>query len=110
MVRRANSPLPAAAISGENIRAPAMSEPNAGSDVVHYETAGREKSDSYLAQRHQDVDHQRPDAQCILDLRQKPNLKKARHGITAVLVEARLGSYFPRRSWISSHARSNTRN
>jgi len=55
-------------ISGEHVGALAMSEPNAGSDVVS------------MKQRQQDLDHQRPGRQHLRDLRQdRPGQGPARH-------------------------------
>ncbi len=46
-------------ISGEHVGALAMSEPNAGSDVVSMALKAERRGDFYRAQRQQDVDHQR---------------------------------------------------
>ena len=48
-------------ISGEHVGALAMSEPNAGSDVVSMRTRAERQRRPIYAQRHQNVDHQRPD-------------------------------------------------
>ena len=47
-------------ISGEHVGGLAMSEPNAGSDVVSMTTRAEKKGDRCDAKRHKDVDHQRP--------------------------------------------------
>ena len=47
-------------ISGEHVGALAMSEPNAGSDVVSMATRAEKKGRPLRHQRRQDVDHQRP--------------------------------------------------
>ena len=47
-------------ITGEHVGALAMSEAGAGSDVVEHAAPRRKARRSLRAQRHQDVDHQRP--------------------------------------------------
>jgi isovaleryl-CoA dehydrogenase len=47
-------------ISGEHVGALAMSEPGAGSDVISMKLKAVEQGRRLRAQRHQDVDHQRP--------------------------------------------------
>ena len=46
-------------ISGEHVGGLAMSEPDAGSDVMSMLMRAEPTDNGYLAQRHQDVDHQR---------------------------------------------------
>ena len=67
-------------ISGEHVGALAMSEPGAGSDVVSMTHARREEGRPLRAQRHQDVDHQRPDRRDAGGLRQdRSGRRPARH-------------------------------
>ena len=47
-------------VSGEHVGALAMSEPGAGSDVVGMKLRAERQRRPLRAQRHQDVDHQRP--------------------------------------------------
>ena len=55
---------------GEHVGALAMSEPGAGSDVVGMRTRAEKRGDRYRAERHQDVDHQRPGRRRAGGLRQ----------------------------------------
>ena len=47
-------------VSGEHVGALAMSEPDAGSDVVSMKLRAEQEGRPLCAQRHEDVDHQRP--------------------------------------------------
>ena len=49
-------------MSGEHVGALAMSEPGAGSDVMGMRTRAEQARRRLRAQRQQDVDHERPDA------------------------------------------------
>ena len=67
-------------ISGEHLGALAMSEPGSGSDVVSMRTRAEKKRRPLRAQRHQDVDHQRPHRRHAGGLRQdRPGGRPARH-------------------------------
>ena len=72
--------------SGEHVGALAMSEPGAGSDVVSLQAARRKAQRPLCAQRHQDVDHQRPGRRHAGGLCQDRSGAEAR-GITAFMVE-----------------------
>jgi isovaleryl-CoA dehydrogenase len=57
-----------------------MSEPGAGSDVISMKLRAEDKGDLLRAQRHQDVDHQRPGRRHPGGLRQdRSRARRARH-------------------------------
>ena len=74
-------------VSGEHVGALAMSEPNAGSDVVSMKLRAETQGRPLRAQRQQDVDHQRPRRRHAGRLRQDRARSRARSGITAFIVE-----------------------
>jgi len=77
-------------ISGENIGALAMSEPNAGSDVVSMQLKAEKKGDRYVLNGTKMWITNGPDADVIV-VYAKTDLKAGPKGITAFIVEKEFG-------------------
>ena len=89
-------------ISGEHVGALAMSEPNAGSDVVSMRLRAKKRGDRLRAERHQDVDHQRPAGRYTGGVCQdRSGRRPARHHRLHHR-EGHEGFSHARRSWTSS--------
>ncbi|GGI74479.1 isovaleryl-CoA dehydrogenase [Shewanella gelidii] len=73
-------------ISGEHIGALAMSEPNAGSDVVSMKLHARKEGDKYILNGNKMWITNGPDAETYV-IYAKTDLDKGPHGITAFIVE-----------------------
>lgn len=73
-------------ISGEHIGALAMSEPNAGSDVVSMKLRADKKGDTYILNGSKMWITNGPDAHTYV-IYAKTDVKKGPHGITAFIVE-----------------------
>ncbi|UZE94468.1 isovaleryl-CoA dehydrogenase [Alkalimarinus alittae] len=73
-------------ISGEHIGALAMSEPNAGSDVVSMKLRAEKKGDKYILNGSKMWITNGPDAHTYV-IYAKTDIKKGPHGITAFIVE-----------------------
>lgn len=73
-------------ISGEHIGALAMSEPNAGSDVVSMKLHARKEGDRYILNGNKMWITNGPDAHTYV-IYAKTDLDKGPHGITAFIVE-----------------------
>lgn len=73
-------------ISGEHIGALAMSEPNAGSDVVSMKLRAEKKGDYYLLNGNKMWITNGPDANVYV-VYAKTDLEKGPHGITAFIIE-----------------------
>ncbi|SQH75948.1 Acyl-CoA dehydrogenase [Shewanella benthica] len=73
-------------ISGEHIGALAMSEPNAGSDVVSMKLHARKEGDRYIFNGNKMWITNGPDAQTYV-VYAKTDLHKGAHGITAFIVD-----------------------
>ena len=65
-------------ISGEHVGALAMSEPGAGSDVVSMQLRADRQGRPLRAERHQDVDHQRPGCRHRSSSMPRPMRRRAR--------------------------------
>ncbi|UJF21234.1 isovaleryl-CoA dehydrogenase [Shewanella sp. OMA3-2] len=73
-------------VSGEHIGALAMSEPNAGSDVVSMKLSARKEGDRYILNGNKMWITNGPDAHTYV-IYAKTDLEKGAHGITAFIVE-----------------------
>lgn len=73
-------------VSGENIGALAMSEPNAGSDVVSMKLHARKEGDRFILNGNKMWITNGPDAHTYV-IYAKTDLTKGAHGITAFIVE-----------------------
>ena len=73
-------------VSGEHIGALAMSEPNAGSDVVSMKLHARKEGDRYILNGNKMWITNGPDAHTYV-IYAKTDLEKGAHGITAFIVE-----------------------
>jgi len=73
-------------VSGEHIGALAMSEPNAGSDVVSMKLHARKEGDRYILNGNKMWITNGPDAHTYV-IYAKTDLNKGAHGITAFIVE-----------------------
>ena len=73
-------------ISGEHVGALAMSEPNAGSDVVSMKLTARKQGDHYILNGNKMWITNGPDANTLI-IYAKTDVKKGPHGITAFIVE-----------------------
>jgi len=73
-------------ISGEHIGALAMSEPNAGSDVVSMKLRAEQKGDKYILNGGKMWITNGPDAD-VLVVYAKTDISKGPHGITAFIIE-----------------------
>lgn len=73
-------------ISGEHIGALAMSEPNAGSDVVSMKLSARDNGDHYVLNGNKMWITNGPDAHVYV-VYAKTDLAKGAHGITAFIIE-----------------------
>ena len=73
-------------VSGEHVGALAMSEPNAGSDVVSMKLRAEKKGDRYLLNGNKMWITNGPDADTYV-IYAKTDLEKGPHGITAFIVE-----------------------
>ncbi|WP_076408262.1 isovaleryl-CoA dehydrogenase [Shewanella sp. UCD-KL12] len=73
-------------VSGEHIGALAMSEPNAGSDVVSMKLHARKEGDRYILNGNKMWITNGPDAQTYV-IYAKTDLDKGAHGITAFIVD-----------------------
>ncbi|NKF51020.1 isovaleryl-CoA dehydrogenase [Shewanella sp. WXL01] len=73
-------------ISGEHIGALAMSEPNAGSDVVSMKLFARKQGDKYILNGNKMWITNGPDADTLV-VYAKTDLDKGPHGITAFIIE-----------------------
>lgn len=73
-------------VSGEHIGALAMSEPNAGSDVVSMKLHARKEGDRYILNGNKMWITNGPDADTYV-IYAKTDLSKGAHGITAFIVE-----------------------
>ncbi|MFS1422116.1 isovaleryl-CoA dehydrogenase [Shewanella sp. 10N.286.48.B5] len=73
-------------VSGEHIGALAMSEPNAGSDVVSMKLSARKQGDSYILNGNKMWITNGPDADTLV-IYAKTDADKGPHGITAFIVE-----------------------
>ncbi|WP_299010028.1 isovaleryl-CoA dehydrogenase [uncultured Shewanella sp.] len=73
-------------VSGEHIGALAMSEPNAGSDVVSMKLHARKEGDRYILNGNKMWITNGPDANTYV-IYAKTDLNKGAHGITAFIVE-----------------------
>ncbi|WP_394129794.1 isovaleryl-CoA dehydrogenase [Shewanella maritima] len=73
-------------VSGEHIGALAMSEPNAGSDVVSMKLHARKEGDRYILNGNKMWITNGPDADTLV-IYAKTDLDKGPHGITAFIVE-----------------------
>ena len=73
-------------ISGEHVGALAMSEPNAGSDVVSMKLTARKQGDHYILNGNKMWITNGPDANTLI-IYAKTDAKKGPHGITAFIVE-----------------------
>ncbi|MEI6858356.1 MAG: isovaleryl-CoA dehydrogenase [Shewanella sp.] len=73
-------------VSGEHVGALAMSEPNAGSDVVSMKLHARKEGDRYILNGNKMWITNGPDAQTYV-IYAKTDLNKGAHGITAFIVD-----------------------
>ncbi|WP_394496028.1 isovaleryl-CoA dehydrogenase [Shewanella sp. ENK2] len=73
-------------VSGEHIGALAMSEPNAGSDVVSMKLQARKEGDRYILNGNKMWITNGPDADTLV-IYAKTDIDKGPHGITAFIVE-----------------------
>ncbi|NRA61054.1 MAG: isovaleryl-CoA dehydrogenase [Psychrobium sp.] len=73
-------------ISGEHIGALAMSEPNAGSDVVSMKLSARKEGDRYILNGNKMWITNGPDAHTLV-VYAKTDISKGAHGITAFIIE-----------------------
>ncbi|WP_144213851.1 isovaleryl-CoA dehydrogenase [Shewanella donghaensis] len=73
-------------VSGEHIGALAMSEPNAGSDVVSMKLSARKEGDRYVLNGNKMWITNGPDADTLV-IYAKTDFDKGAHGITAFIVE-----------------------
>lgn len=75
-------------ISGEHMGALAMSESNAGSDVVSMRLKAEKKGDYYVLNGHKFWITNGPDADVLLIYaKTNPNTSKPQHGISTFIVE-----------------------
>jgi isovaleryl-CoA dehydrogenase len=91
-------------ISGDYIGALAMSEANAGSDVVSMKLKAEKKGDYYVLNGHKFWITNGPDADVlIVYARTNPDVSKAQHGISTFVIEkvAAWESYYIIRSLIT---------
>jgi isovaleryl-CoA dehydrogenase len=75
-------------ISGEHIGALAMSEPNAGSDVVSMKLKAEKKGDYYILNGNKFWITNGPDADVlVVYAKTNPNTSKPQHAISTFLIE-----------------------
>ena len=88
-------------VSGEHVGALAMSEPQAGSDVVSMQLRAERRGDSYVLNGRKMWITNGPDAD-VLVVYAKTDPAAGARGISAFIVERGWHGFAPRRSWTSS--------
>jgi hypothetical protein len=66
-------------IAGDYVACLGVSEPGGGSDVAAVKTTAKDRRRRLRHQRHQDVDHQRPEGRLVLPARQHQRGPAPRH-------------------------------